>query len=269
MEWCLVKHRDNFTLPLLLLLLLLLLKRRTEGCSLLDHRINENYWEELRVDQSERNSHSVHTKMVKHVSRMGDVRYIEQLLDYGPIERRSRGQPLKKLLDDRGSRVRLPVELGIFLFTTASRTALGPTQPPIQWIPGALSLGVKWPGREANYSPPSSANVKEWVELYIHFPNTPSWRGAQLKKKAQGQLYLTLPYLYWTDTIMRTKQAVYWVNFMAKRRLSINWPSVHCVYIHLLFRLNYIYVCVYIYIYIYIFPFHLYLIHESWIPESL
>jgi hypothetical protein len=31
--------------------------------------------------------------------------------------------------------------LGIFLFTAASRTALGPTQPPIQWIPVALSLG--------------------------------------------------------------------------------------------------------------------------------
>jgi hypothetical protein len=26
---------------------------------------------------------------------------------------------------------------------TASRTALGPTQPPIQWVPGALSLGGK------------------------------------------------------------------------------------------------------------------------------
>jgi hypothetical protein len=43
--------------------------------------------------------------------------------------------------------------LGIFLFTTASRTALGPTQPPIQWEPGALSLGVKRPGREADHSP--------------------------------------------------------------------------------------------------------------------
>jgi hypothetical protein len=51
--------------------------------------------------------------------------------------------------------------LGIFLFTTASRTALGPTQPPIQWVPGALSLGVKRLWCEADHSPPSSAEVKE------------------------------------------------------------------------------------------------------------
>jgi hypothetical protein len=38
--------------------------------------------------------------------------------------------------------------------------ALGPTQPPIQWVPGALSLGVKRPGREADHSLPSSAEVK-------------------------------------------------------------------------------------------------------------
>jgi hypothetical protein len=73
--------------------------------------------------------------------------------------------------------------LGIFLLTTASRTALGPTQPPIQWVPGALSLGVKRPGREADPSPPSNAEVKECVELYLHSPNTPSWHGAQLKHR--------------------------------------------------------------------------------------
>jgi hypothetical protein len=44
-------------------------------------------------------------------------------------------------------------------------------------------------GREADHSPPSSAEVKEWVELYLHSPRTPSWRGAQLGG-AQGQLYL-------------------------------------------------------------------------------
>jgi hypothetical protein len=50
--------------------------------------------------------------------------------------------------------------LGIFLFTTSSRPALGPTQPPVKWIPGTLSVGVKRPGRETDHSPPSSAEVK-------------------------------------------------------------------------------------------------------------
>jgi hypothetical protein len=54
-----------------------------------------------------------------------------------------------------------------FLFTTASRTVVGPTQPPIQWVPGVLSLGIKRPGREADHSPLSRT---ECVELYIHSP---------------------------------------------------------------------------------------------------
>jgi hypothetical protein len=49
----------------------------------------------------------------------------------------------------------------VIKITIMSRTALGPTQPPVHWVPGALSLGVKWPGREADHSPPSSAEVKE------------------------------------------------------------------------------------------------------------
>jgi hypothetical protein len=73
--------------------------------------------------------------------------------------------------------------LGIFLFTTMSRTALGPTKPPIQWLPWALSLGVKWPGCEADHSLPSSAKVKECMELYFHSPNMPSWHGTQLKQR--------------------------------------------------------------------------------------
>jgi len=30
----------------------------------------------------------------------------------------------------------------------------------MQWVPGASSLGVMWPGREADHSHPSSAEVK-------------------------------------------------------------------------------------------------------------
>jgi hypothetical protein len=79
--------------------------------------------------------------------------------------------------------------LGIFLFTTMSTLALGPTQLPIQWVPGVLYLVIKWSGCETDHSPPSSAKVKECVELYLHFPNMPSSHGAQLKK-AQERLYL-------------------------------------------------------------------------------
>jgi hypothetical protein len=50
---------------------------------------------------------------------------------------------------------------GVFLFfVTASRSALGPTEPPIQSLPGAVSSGVKRSGRKAYHSPPSSAEVK-------------------------------------------------------------------------------------------------------------
>jgi hypothetical protein len=58
--------------------------------------------------------------------------------------------------------------LGIFLFTTASRTALVPTQPPMQLVPEVLSLGIKRPGRESDHSPPSSSEVKNaWSYTYI------------------------------------------------------------------------------------------------------
>jgi len=50
--------------------------------------------------------------------------------------------------------------LGIFLFATVSRLALGPTQTAIQWEPGALSRGVKWPECKADHSLPSRAEVK-------------------------------------------------------------------------------------------------------------
>jgi hypothetical protein len=48
------------------------------------------------------------------------------------------------------------------------KTPLGPTQPPIQWVSGALSLGVKRPGREPDHPPPTSAEVKKtWVYTSI------------------------------------------------------------------------------------------------------
>jgi hypothetical protein len=44
-----------------------------------------------------------------------------------------------------------------------------PTQPPIQWAPGALSPVEKWQEHEIDHSPPSSTEVRN-VELYLHSP---------------------------------------------------------------------------------------------------
>jgi hypothetical protein len=70
-------------------------------------------------------------------------------------------------LDDWGFKSQQ--ELGIFLITTVFRPALGSTQPPIQWVPGAISLGIKQPGHEADHSCPSSSEVKN-VWSYISTP---------------------------------------------------------------------------------------------------
>jgi hypothetical protein len=55
-------------------------------------------------------------------------------------------------------------------FPHPSRAALGPTQPPIQWVPG-----VKQPGRDVDHLPPTSAEVKERVEQYLYSPSGLSW----------------------------------------------------------------------------------------------
>jgi hypothetical protein len=65
-------------------------------------------------------------------------------------------------LDDRAIGVRSPAGgQRIFPLSSVSRPALGPTLPPVQWVPGVLSPGVKArPGRDADNSPPSSAEVE-------------------------------------------------------------------------------------------------------------
>jgi len=59
-------------------------------------------------------------------------------------------------------------------FSHPSRSALRPTQPPTQCVPG-LSRGVNRPGRGIDHSSPSIAEVKERVELHLYSPSRLSW----------------------------------------------------------------------------------------------
>jgi hypothetical protein len=72
-------------------------------------------------------------------------------------------------LDDQGVGVSNPSGGKNFHFSVSSRPTLGPTQPPIQWVPAALSPGVKQPGTEVDHSPPNSAEVKK-MRIYTCTP---------------------------------------------------------------------------------------------------
>jgi hypothetical protein len=75
------------------------------------------------------------------------VRDIMNMLEYGVD---SNPLVLGYGLDNRGFESRQG--LRVFLLTTASRPALVSTHPPIQWVPGALSLGIKRPGHGADHN---------------------------------------------------------------------------------------------------------------------
>jgi hypothetical protein len=84
-------------------------------------------------------------------------------------------------LDDWGSRVRFPAGAGNFPFHHHVQNGSG-AHPASNPMGTRVSFhGVKRPWLEADHLPPSSAEVKECVELYLYSPNTPPWRGAQLK----------------------------------------------------------------------------------------
>jgi hypothetical protein len=92
----------------------------------------------------------------KGKNRLGDV---------CTIHAGSRGSDSLRAGRPRG-RSSSPNRVKNVIFSTASRPALGPTQPPIQWVPGAPSPGVERPGREADHS----QVVQEYMDRYIHSP---------------------------------------------------------------------------------------------------
>jgi hypothetical protein len=75
----------------------------------------------------------------------------------------------------------------MFLFSMCG-VALGPTQPPTQWMTGVLSLGVKWLGDEADlHTVPRFKNVS----IYMFIPS------AYLLGINSNNLYLLLT--FWSE----------------------------------------------------------------------
>jgi hypothetical protein len=76
----------------------------------------------------------------------------------------------------RGSSVGITSGYGVpgggedFLLSVTSRPVMGPTSPPIQWVPRDFSPEVKLPGREADHSPPTNVEVKK---MWIYTPTPP------------------------------------------------------------------------------------------------
>jgi len=113
-------------------------------------------------------------------------------------------------------------------FPHPSRTALGPTQPPIQWVTG-LSRGKadgtwRWPPT------PSSAEIKERIVLYT-YPPSPS---LGLYGLFQKEIYFYL-YSTYTASYPRIRQFSYFHSLCRQRfkshLTSLNFKTSHSLWV--------------------------------------
>jgi hypothetical protein len=98
-------------------------------------------------------------------------------------------------LDNQGSRVQFLVSAGNFSLHYCIQNGSGAH-------PASYPMGTRdsFPGDKAARAwswplTPSNAKVKEWVGLYLHSPNTPSWRGAQLKHRDNFTFTFTFTFI--------------------------------------------------------------------------
>jgi hypothetical protein len=67
-------------------------------------------------------------------------------------------------LDGQGNRITVGDRFSVTVVTVPTES----THPHAQWVNVSLAGGVKRPGRGFDHLIPSSANVKEVVELYLY-----------------------------------------------------------------------------------------------------
>jgi hypothetical protein len=79
-----------------------------------------------------------------------------------------------------------------------------PSQPPIQFLPGDVSLGEKQQRRQTDHSTPSSAEVNN-SGVIPPLSHIPSWHSAEVHTKIQGQLYPFFSYSHYIIKVLKIK----------------------------------------------------------------
>ena len=108
-----------------------------------------------------------------------------------------------------------------------------PWGPPSLLYSGYLVYfpGIKRPGRGVNHLPPSSAEVKEKLEVHLYSPSRPSWArpGWTLPLPFNYLFHMLLQfhsswsyhhYIWWKVTVINLNFFVFW--FITQGRLVIN-----------------------------------------------
>jgi hypothetical protein len=107
---------------------------------------------ENSLPYSEQPTPGPHSDLVESISQPYTIVYLifSLILSSYLCRDSSVGVALEYGLDDRGSKVRFPARAWNFSLHRRVQNGSGAhPQPPIQWVPGTISLGVKWPGCEA------------------------------------------------------------------------------------------------------------------------
>jgi hypothetical protein len=117
----------------------------------------------------------------------------------------------------------IPSKGKFLLVSTGSIPGLGPTQPPMQRLPGPISPAVKRPEREAHHSPPPSAEVKNGGAI-PPLISMSSWCSAWLIKNRDS---FTLLYKYQVLQRMFTSPSRVWRDFLIQG--SLHQPPVATV----------------------------------------
>jgi hypothetical protein len=130
--------------------------------------------------------------------------------------------------------------LDCFIFATASRPAVGPTQPPLQWVLWAITPGVELSQSKVDHYPPSSSKIKNvWICIFTspHYVFT-TWclvkqvvvfmAQCLVKHRDDCTLFLFVDYLLFTFTFLPMAHLLFrcLINTFLRNLVCSRWVSM-------------------------------------------